>query len=290
MIESEPGRIRTLNLLTGGNLRTIVILYQVLARDDEGSIRADLEQLLDQYTPLYKHRFEAMSPQSQQVVDALALNWDPATAAELAEKLRMETRVVSSVLTRLDTEGVVEKAPSPPGEKMFFQISERFFNIWYLMRASRRVRRKLNWMVGFLKMFYGATELRPRARNLAQEPGKWDEAVVFARKFIVEGDDEYHEKVWPDIIVFLRDAIATGHTEDAVALLDESEYGERWRPLREALQAIAEDDSTYLLRVAPEVRQPAEEIVAMLLPEGVRLGASPKPASARRTRRKRQVK
>jgi hypothetical protein len=60
--------------------------------------------------------------------------------------------------------------------------------------------------------------------------------------------------------------------------------------LREALQAIAEDDSTYLLRVAPEVRQPAEEIVAMLLPEGVRLGASPKPASARRTRRKRQVK
>jgi DNA-binding MarR family transcriptional regulator len=288
-LEREPGRIRTLNLLTGGNLRTIVVLYQALARGKDDSIRADLEQLLDQYTPLYKHRFEALSAQSQQVVDALALNWDPTTAANLAEKLRLETNAVSAVLNRLESDGVVEKAQSPPGEKMFFQIAERFFNIWYLMRASRRVRRKLIWLVEFLKMFYGAAELRPRARHLAQEPGKWDEAVVFARKFIVEGDDEYHEKVWPDIIAFFRDAVATGHTEEAMALLDETEYDERWRPLREALQAIAEDDSSYLLRVAPEVRQPAEEIVALLLPEGVRLGSAPKAARARRTRPKRSL-
>ncbi len=169
-LEREPGRIRALNLLTGGNLRTIVVLYQALAHGKDDSIRADLEQLLDQYTPLYKHRFESLSAQSQQVVDALALNWDPATAAELAEKLRMETNAVSAVLNRLDHDGIVEKVPSPPGEKMFFQIAERFFNIWYLMRASRRVRRKLIWLVEFLKMFYGAAELNRRARHLVQEP------------------------------------------------------------------------------------------------------------------------
>ncbi|HKQ91893.1 MAG TPA: tetratricopeptide repeat protein [Blastocatellia bacterium] len=169
-LEREPGRIRALNLLTGGNLRTIVVLYQALARGKDDSIRADLEQLLDQYTPLYKHRFESLSAQSQQVVDALALNWDPATAAELAEKLRMETNAVSAVLNRLDNDGIVEKVPSPPGEKMFFQIAERFFNIWYLMRASRRVRRKLIWLVEFLKMFYGDKELYRRARHMVREP------------------------------------------------------------------------------------------------------------------------
>src|SRR5215510_5295822 len=169
-LEREPGRIRALNLLTGGNLRTIVVLYQALAQGKDDSIRADLEQLLDQYTPFYKHRFESLSAQSQQVVDALALNWDPATAAELAEKLRMDTNAVSAVLNRLVSDGVVEKAPSPPGEKMFFQIAERFFNIWYLMRASRRVRRKLIWLVEFLKMFYGAQGLYRRARRMIQEP------------------------------------------------------------------------------------------------------------------------
>ena len=719
LLEREPGRIRSLNLLTGGNLRTIIVLYQVLASGTDDSIRTDLEQLLDQYTPLYKHRFESLSPQLQQIVDALALNWDPTSAAVLAEKLRMDTSVVSAGLNRLVNDGVVEKAPSPPGEKLFFQITERFFNIWYLMRASRRVRRKLLWLVEFLKMFYGASGLRQRAHRLIHEPmpperdqshraelalayaraveepdlrralenegirslmscnvedghsiramfdfdgedaslkhvverfqtlrelseriertkgklpadiwnhliatpslrleekkkkaeeiaklgldeckplieqftaeakqltekfgaeacqelfeairsghmadgadvegadaaaikwkddslkviarlakfnqtkdkaflgeaerilpnvqsphiwlswaeevaitkkdgvrlkqfyqqiigiagrdarawyrvgkllvvplklytesedayrkaieldpnfahpwnglgnllkdqlkryeeaesayrkaieldpnfahpwnglgsllqyqlkkyeeaesayrkaieldpdnaniwnafgnllgyrlnqldeaeeasqkavkldpdnarylnslawkryllnkmldeaeqhsrrsvelkpdslmyvhtlacilvrrGKWDEAAVFARKFIVEGDDEYLEGYWPDIISFFHDAVATGHTNGAVALLDETEYGERWRPLREALKAIAEDDSTYLMRVAPEVRQPAEEIVAMLLPEGVKLGTSPKSARARPTRRKRSL-
>src|SRR4029453_13273318 len=45
-----------------------------------------------------------------------------------------------------------------------------FFNIWYLMRASRRVRRKLIWLVEFLKMFYGAAGLYRRARDMVQEP------------------------------------------------------------------------------------------------------------------------
>lgn len=170
LLEREPGRIRTLNLLTGGNLRTIVVLYQVLARGSDDSIRADIEQLLDQYTPLYKHRFEVLSQQEQQVVDALALNWDPATAAVLAEKLRMETNVVSASLNRLANDGVVEKVASPPSEKLFFQIAERFFNIWYLMRASRRVRRKLIWLVEFLKIFYGSAGLRLRAHRLIHEP------------------------------------------------------------------------------------------------------------------------
>ncbi len=56
--------------------------------------------------------------------------------------------------------------------------------------------------------------------------------------------------------------------------MGKTEYSERWRPLREALRAIAEDDSSCLLRVAPEIRQPAEEIVAMLLPDGSRLGGA----------------
>jgi hypothetical protein len=41
--------------------------------------------------------------------------------------------------------------------------------------------------------------------------------------------------------------------------------------------------------VAPEIRQPAEEIVAMLLPEGSRFGEAPKSTRARLTRRKKSL-
>jgi hypothetical protein len=59
--------------------------------------------------------------------------------------------------------------------------------------------------------------------------------------------------------------VKAGRAEEAVTLLDELGVGEKWRPLREALAAIAAGTSKYLRRVAPEVRQPAEQIYSELV-------------------------
>lgn len=168
ILEHDPARIRTLHVLAGGNPRTIVLLFGVLAQGADGDVRGDLERLLDQCTPLYKSRFEAMPAQAQQVVDALAIHWDPISAGELAEALHLDVNSTSSQLNRLAQQGVVEKVEYEPETKTGFQIAERFFNIWYLMRASRRVRRRLIWLVEFLKLFYGVEQLLDRARALAK--------------------------------------------------------------------------------------------------------------------------
>ncbi|MGH9769085.1 MAG: tetratricopeptide repeat protein, partial [Blastocatellia bacterium] len=181
------------------------------------------------------------------------------------------------------------------------EAQEAFRKAVELNEDKAEYRQSLSWRQFLLDQDLDEAELHSRM-SFALEPdildsycrlacifikrGEWDDAVVYARKFISEGDDEFHERNWPDIIRFFHDAVASGHADDVVALLDETEYGERWRPLRVALQAIAEGDSCHLLRVAPEIRRPAEEIVALLLPAGARLGSAPKPARARRTRRK----
>jgi len=41
-----------------------------------------------------------------------------------------------------------------------------------------------------------------------------------------------------------------------------------WQPLREALLCLAEQQPERLLRVAPEIRRPAEELLRQLSPEG----------------------
>lgn len=174
ILEKDPARIQTLYVLAGGNPRTIVLLFGVLAQRTDGDVRADLEQLLDQCTPLYKSRFEAMPAQAQQVVDALAIHWDPISAGELADILHLDVNAVSSQLNRLVQQDVVEKVEYDPESKTGFQIAERFFNIWYLMRASRRVRRRLIWLVEFLKLFYGMEQLLDRARALAKSPSRAD--------------------------------------------------------------------------------------------------------------------
>ena len=178
VVNEDPARIRTLQLLTGGNPRTIVLLYNVLSQGTDGDVRSDLERLLDQCTPLYKARFESLPAQAQQIVDALAIHWDPTTAGELAGALRMETNAVSSQLNRLAQQGVVEKVAYHPGNKTGFQIAERFFNIWYLMRASRRVRRRLIWLVEFLKLLYSGDEMRGMAKQHLRGHGQRQDDVA----------------------------------------------------------------------------------------------------------------
>ena len=58
--------------------------------------------------------------------------------------------LVSAQLNRLTQLGIVEKVKSGSGKRAAFQVSERFFNIWYLMRASQRAQHKLVWLVEFL--------------------------------------------------------------------------------------------------------------------------------------------
>ena len=165
IVERHHARLRTLHTLTGGNPRTVVLLFNVLARGMGGEVRTDLEQLLDQCTPLYKARFEALPEQAQRVVHALAIHWDPISAGELAREMRLKVNLVSAQLNRLAQQGVVEKVAYHPPTKTGFQIAERFFNIWYLMRASRRVRRRLIWLVEFLRLYYSQEELEERAQE-----------------------------------------------------------------------------------------------------------------------------
>ncbi len=180
VLESDAGRFKALYILTGGMPRMLVLLSSVLARDSS-SAEADLERMLDQLTPSYKARFDELPPQSQRVVDAVALHWHPITAAACAEQTRFDVKVVSAQLHRLVQQGILTKSALPGSARLGFLITERFFNIWYLMRANRRVRQKLAWFVEFLRMWYGEEELAHRAQALLDaNPGADDPVRMLA--------------------------------------------------------------------------------------------------------------
>lgn len=173
-LDADAGRLRTLVQLTGGNPRTTVLLFHLVLDGLTGGAREYLEQLLDQVTPNYKGRVDELPPQAQQILDAVALRWDPVTAMEIGEITGLETSAVSSQLTRLFRQGILEKADPGESKKALYQVAERFFNIWYLMRASRRVKAKLRWFVEFLRVFFESGELEKMAwERIEQERGSW---------------------------------------------------------------------------------------------------------------------
>lgn len=163
---AEPGRFAALHLMSGGMPRTLVLLHRVLASEASSSAEQDLEALLDQVTPYYKARFDELPAQSQLVVHALAMHWHPMTAIECAESARLDVNSVSSQLNRLVRQGIVSKLATPDSAKLSFLISERLFAIWYSMRASRRLRRKLLWLVEAVQALYGQREIDRRAAEL----------------------------------------------------------------------------------------------------------------------------
>ena len=164
VLGNDPGRIRTLHALTGGNPRTLTVLYLLLEAEADGDVLRDLEHLLDQVTVLYKARVEDLAPQARVVLDAVALNWDPILAAGVAEITGLEVQAASSQLERLRKAGVLEKVSVSTTSRAAFQLTERFFNIWYLMRhGPRRQRTRLRWLTGFLRGFFSPAQLRERA-------------------------------------------------------------------------------------------------------------------------------
>lgn len=164
MIHAQRGRIEAMYQLTGGTPRTLTILFPMIQDGFSENIQTDLDSLLDIITPLYKARFEELPDQQQVVLDAVALNWDPVNLEDLRERTMLDNAKLSPQLKRLVDLGWLEKIKNSRKGGDSYEISERFFNVWYLMRrSSRRQKRELYCLTKFLETFYG-TDLN----NLAQ--------------------------------------------------------------------------------------------------------------------------
>jgi tetratricopeptide (TPR) repeat protein len=199
---SSSARVKTMHDLTGGNPRTLTMLYMLLETDTEGDVFRDLERLLDQATVLYKARVEDLPGQARVVLDAVALAWDPALAAAVAATTLLDVATVSSQLDRLQKEGIIEKVAVSRKTKTAFQISERFFNIWYLMRhGPRRQRSRLKWLTVFLKSFYSHAQLVERAKSLVTANGEIAIDVgVETGQYLLALSDAIDDEGWRSVL------------------------------------------------------------------------------------------
>ncbi len=165
-ISANRARLRTIYQLTGGTPRTVVMLYPLIKDGFSAEVQNDLEGMMDMMTPLYKARFEELPKQLQVILDAVALHWDPLVLDDLRQITQLENSQLSPQLKRLTEVGWIEKLSAYQKKGSAYQISERFFNVWYLMRrSSRRHKKELLCLTKFLVMLYG--EELPKVGQLA---------------------------------------------------------------------------------------------------------------------------
>jgi hypothetical protein len=158
-IEKNKAKIETLAILTGGVIRTIMLIYEAILADEDGTALRDLEAILDKITPLYKHRIEDLPVQQRKIVDVIAKKWDAISTKEISQNIRengqtMDTKLISAQLQQLEKNNIIEKKQTNTKNHLY-QVKERFFNIWYLMRNGDRYDKcRVIWLTKFLELFY----------------------------------------------------------------------------------------------------------------------------------------
>lgn len=154
-IRKNSSRLKAINQLTGGNPRTAVILFKQIIDGFSEDIAAELEGILDAQTPLYKARFEELPEKMQIIVNAIAMQWDPVTLEQIRGITQMDNGQISPQLKRLSDFGWIDRPRSARGKGGSYEISERMFNIWFLMRrSSRRHKKMVACLSKFMEAFY----------------------------------------------------------------------------------------------------------------------------------------
>lgn len=162
-IEKNKAKIETLALLTGGVIRTILLLYEVLLSDENGTALRDLDLILDRITPLYKHRMDALPVQQRKIIDVVAKSWDAISVKDIASQIRddgkpMQGKAISAQLAQLEKNNIIEKKETSTKNNLY-QLRERFFNIWYLMRNGDRYDRcRVEWLTKSIELLYSDDE------------------------------------------------------------------------------------------------------------------------------------
>lgn len=273
ILKTERPRIEVMRKLSGGVIRTMVMLFDVFIDNEKQDSFKDLEAILDRVTPLYKHRMDDLKPQQQLIVDAVARAWDAVTVSEVAELCRAErqglkTNQISAQLKQLVDSQIIEIEPRTTGRTHLYRLQERFFNIWYLMRyATRQDKQRVVWLVRFLEGWCDTNDLKQLFERFDHnlEKGTYELSTVFDRALaysMVEENQANYKRT--NITTKVLILLAKKQYHSAKKLFDESaDLKDRLKPIYFLTMEYLKDEyPNEYLKAGEELRETIAELKA----------------------------
>ena len=98
----------------------------------------------------------------------LADLWKPAFTKEVADRARLDTSKCSAQLTRLVERGAVQVTGGTARRKHYY-LSERLYNIYYLLRRNRGPDRLIEALIRFMASYYSPRELKDIGARMVRE-------------------------------------------------------------------------------------------------------------------------
>ncbi len=263
-------RIRPMEILTGGNPRLLAILATLASQRPLQELMSNLAELIDDHTPFLKSNIDALAPQERRVFVNLAKLWEPSTARRVGERCRLNSNTASAVLKSLVKRGAVVEV-GKVGRGKLYQVAERIYCIYYLMRLSGSEADRMRAFVRFLVPLYGEDSM---ARSLAEaaaydcslrilgtaygQAGRWEEAFGQMARFI--DDEAFVEQNPIDLLNLFIDAAADGQAKRALKEISGTAAEAAMEPLVAALKELAGAPD----RAPQEVEEVKKDVLARI--------------------------
>lgn len=161
-------QVQALRILTGGNPRLFRILSDFVINASFRELMENLKGLIDEHTEYFKGSLDSLSALERKVFVALLERWDPSDARQIAAAARLDVSKTSALLYRLAEKGRVVTRSSL-GRKRRYEVAERLFNIYYLMRRRGRPADRVRAFVRFMVQFYRDDSLVDIVAGIARE-------------------------------------------------------------------------------------------------------------------------
>ena len=153
--------IRPLEILTGGNPRLLVVVAGFSKHHSLRALMEELVRLIDEHTEYFRGHLEALPKSERRVYIAIMDLWQPSSTGEIAERARMDVRVVSTMLRRLIDRGVVVPDRWTGSKKRLYCAAEPLYSIYYKLRRERDEAAVVESLVRFMVAFYDTSVLYP---------------------------------------------------------------------------------------------------------------------------------
>jgi len=221
-VKNNPGKIENIRLLTDGLPRTLQFFIQIVLQQSETSTYEYLRKTMDNVSPLFQERLNALPSQLRKTVLEMSFIWEACSTKQLVEKARMESKLISANLNTLVEKGLVDKIETNKKQHLY-RISERFFNMWLIItQGNPEQKRKAKWLSIFLENWYDETDFKrltaDHIANLKSGKTTWNQALVFSKALC---QSKYISLAERDDIIKLTESIKCKGSDNCLVELPE---------------------------------------------------------------------
>jgi tetratricopeptide (TPR) repeat protein len=196
--EFTRARAKSVASFIGGTPRLATLLGDALFDADMLRAADLLQKLVDELTPYYKERIEALPGRAQKLLDALLRGGEPATQSELTRRVKADTQAaIAGPFNDLVKERIVIGEKAPGSAQVLYRVADRVFAHYYRRRVIEHGKSvcPLEALVDLLAEFFSRDEKQEKAAEFARL-GRIAEARVMARLYEADGGEGKGGRRW----------------------------------------------------------------------------------------------